>query len=413
MSKFKLLVVTPFPPFAPGGDGATTRVYHQLKILSRHVDLYLIIYLRRKFEVNLEQIREFEKYCVRMSCIKESNIPEHTSYFTRICSAILTELRTYPVSFKHAIKYITSRIQEWLKIYDFDGIQIEHSVFGIILKDIEFTGKKAVIFHDVVSDVAKHKLAEYKGLKNKIRYFLKYWDIRKIERNVLKYCDTAVVMSKDDKESVLRLRRGKDVIISPNGVDLDRFYSSDRVDLQRQDILFMGTMDYYPMREAMLYCLQEIYPRLEQELGPNTFRMIFIGPVDETDKRAFECENISFTGRTPNVAKYIAESTICINPIRFGSGTCLKILEYGASQKAVVSTPKGCEGLEMTNEENIIIAERHDFVDKILILIRDHKKRQAIASNALEFVKQKYSWEKTTEPLLRLYLSDNQLSDSI
>ena len=265
----------------------------------------------------------------------------------------------------------------------------------------------------MVSDIARHKLTEHRGSKNKIRYLVKYLDIRRHERNVLKHCDTAVVMSEDDRISILKLNNTKEIIISPNGVDLDRFYSSNSIDSKKPDILFMGTMDYYPMREAMLYCLQEIYPRLEQELGSNTFRMIFIGPVDEADKRAFECENIIFTGRTPNVADHIAESTICINPIRFGSGTCLKILEYAAATKAIVSTPKGCEGLEMTNEENIIIAERHDFVDKILALIRDHKKRQTIASNALEFVKQKYSWEKTTEPLLRLYLSDNQLSDSI
>ena len=56
MKKLKLLVITPFPPFAPGGDGATTRVYNQLKILSNQLDIYLIVYVIHQFEEYIDRI---------------------------------------------------------------------------------------------------------------------------------------------------------------------------------------------------------------------------------------------------------------------------------------------------------------------------------------------------------------------
>ncbi len=41
----------------------------------------------------------------------------------------------------------------------------------------------------------------------------------------------------------------------------------------------------------------------------------------------------------------------------FGSGTRFKILEYMAMGKPVVSTAKGAEGIDYTNDENIIIED--------------------------------------------------------
>jgi len=156
----------------------------------------------------------------------------------------------------------------------------------------------------------------------------------------------------------------------------------------------------------MIYCIEELLPRLRAKLGKEAVQLTFVGPVYEGDRKNYESAQTIFTGRISNVAEYLNKASVCINPIKFGSGTCLKVLEYSASRKATVSTLKGAEGLEMSNGVNIIIAGRDHFDDEIVKLLQSPDKRRKIADGAFNFVSRNYTWGKTTEPLLKYYLPE-------
>jgi glycosyltransferase involved in cell wall biosynthesis len=80
--------------------------------------------------------------------------------------------------------------------------------------------------------------------------------------------------------------------------------------------------------------------------------------------------------------------------LRIGGGTRIKILEAMAMGTPVISTSKGAEGLQVTDGENILIAdEPEDFAEAVVRLLGDKDLREALSANGRGLVNTQYSWE--------------------
>jgi glycosyltransferase involved in cell wall biosynthesis len=85
------------------------------------------------------------------------------------------------------------------------------------------------------------------------------------------------------------------------------------------------------------------------------------------------------TGQVADMRPYLAEATVVVVPLRFGSGMRNKILEAWAMQKCVVSTRVGAEGLEGRDGENIILADGADVMaERVVEVIRQPALRDRI-----------------------------------
>ncbi len=114
--------------------------------------------------------------------------------------------------------------------------------------------------------------------------------------------------------------------------------------------------------------------------------------------------NVTFLGYVENTKEFIMKSDICIAPLRYGSGTRLKILEYMAMGKPIISTSKGAEGIDYTENKNIIIEDDFDaFSEKIRIVLDDKRLRDDLGKNAMDLIKQKYNWEIYRKTLHNVY----------
>jgi len=74
-----------------------------------------------------------------------------------------------------------------------------------------------------------------------------------------------------------------------------------------------------------------------------------------------------------------------------------------ALEPPVVSTSKGAEGLEVTDGEDILIANTPDgFADALLRLLDDSPLRTTLAANARRLVEDRYRWEDIGQELDRV-----------
>jgi glycosyltransferase involved in cell wall biosynthesis len=88
----------------------------------------------------------------------------------------------------------------------------------------------------------------------------------------------------------------------------------------------------------------------------------------------------------------IATASVCVVPLRIGSGTRLKILEAAAMGKAIVSTHLGVEGLKFVNGRELLLAdEPQAFAQAVAILLADPDRRQALGQAARRRVEDEYS----------------------
>jgi glycosyltransferase involved in cell wall biosynthesis len=229
-----------------------------------------------------------------------------------------------------------------------------------------------------------------------------------LEKLGIMISEKVIVVSETDKKLVEKLyKRGRNVLVIPNGVDLEKFRPNETEGLNtkrklgllnKKIILFLGGLNYLPNLDGIEVFINKILPIIREKI-PNVV-FVIVGECPNTIFRKYRKNySIIFTGFVKNEVPYINAADICVAPLRIGSGTRLKILSYMACGKAVVSTPKGAEGLEVENHKDIIITELEKFSSAIIYLLNNPVIRNKIGYNALRKVSSIYSWEDLAEKM--------------
>ena len=216
--------------------------------------------------------------------------------------------------------------------------------------------RKILNEHNVESVI----LSRANNLKeNKVLKFLDSIELekmRRFEEETWKRFDRCFVCS-DIDQSEIRRRTGKqDVDVIPNGMDMAA-YQVDYAREQANCLTYTGQMGWGPNVDAALYFVKEIYPLIKSALPDVRFNIVGSSPAESVKALAGADPSVNVTGYVENVRPYIYESRVFVVPLRIGGGTRLKILEAMAMGKAVVSTSVGCEGLDVTDGENILVAD--------------------------------------------------------
>ena len=190
--------------------------------------------------------------------------------------------------------------------------------------------------------------------------------------------------------------------VLPTSVDIEKFSKTDfirvneiraKYGIEDNSILFIGSVGYKPNDEAIQLLIEEIMPEVINKIE-NARLIVLGGNVDSKQ------EYLINPGSVPHddIPSFIQACDLCVAPIISGSGTRLKILEYLACGKAVVSTSKGAEGIDLEKGKEIVISnDVHDFSEKIVGLLKNDKERNIIGLNGKEAINKKYSWKANLE----------------
>jgi glycosyltransferase involved in cell wall biosynthesis len=165
--------------------------------------------------------------------------------------------------------------------------------------------------------------------------------------------------------------------------------------VNKKQVLFVGTLSHQPNADAVrLIC---------KVIAPHCPDCVFI-IIGKNPPEIPYPDNVKLLGYVPDVRPLMAGADIRIAPIRSGSGTRLKILEYMAMGKPVISTSKGAEGIEYMDGLNIVIEDEIGKYPKIIQqLIDDDKKCSALGRESVKLIREKYDWELYRKPLERIF----------
>jgi glycosyltransferase involved in cell wall biosynthesis len=204
-----------------------------------------------------------------------------------------------------------------------------------------------------------------------------------------------------DKEVIKKYVSGMKIEVIPNGVDTSYFKPAPTNSIEKA-LVFTGTMDYYPNVDGMAFFIREILPIILKE-EPD-LKLYIVGKNPPSQMKKFENSNIVITGFVNDIRPFVQRAAVYVVPLRVGGGTRLKILEAMAMEKPVVSTPIGCEGLEVEDEKNILIAsDPHSFASYVLKLLRDATLRMRLGREGRQLVESKYDWLSISEKLESFY----------
>ena len=101
-----------------------------------------------------------------------------------------------------------------------------------------------------------------------------------------------------------------------------------------------------------------------------------------------------------DVRPYYAKAKVAVAPYRYGEGTKIKVVEAMACGTPVVSTSIGCQGLDVVDGRHLLIADNEtDFSRRVIELLRDPARAQALSDAARGLAAEKYSWERLVSAL--------------
>jgi len=179
---------------------------------------------------------------------------------------------------------------------------------------------------------------------------------------------------------------------APNVIDVANFEPAASDD--GRTMLYVGSMDWLPNRDAVTFFLREILPRVRQVVPRAEFVVAGRAPASAFLRRHGAASGVRFTGSVPDMRVEIAKAVMCVVPLRIGSGTRLKILEAAAMAKPVVSTSIGAEGLTYQHGHDILIADDPAaFAAAVEGLFRQPARRRTLGLAARQRTEAEYSVE--------------------
>ena len=239
--------------------------------------------------------------------------------------------------------------------------------------------------------------------------------IRHAEVSALRLVDDIIAVSADDRRRMVAAGLDADrITIIPHGVDVADFRMASGHAIRARHgipvdaplLFFHGTLHYWPNTEAVRFLAEQLLPALAPRFPGLRALVVGMNPP-----RFYAHPAIVFTGAVDDLPEYIAAADVCVCPLDAGGGTRMKLLEYMAAGKPIVSTTKGAEGIQYTDGREICIADGPEaFAETTAALLRDPGRRRSLGDEAARFAL-RYDWSAIARAYVSVFDGDRRGTD--
>jgi len=162
--------------------------------------------------------------------------------------------------------------------------------------------------------------------------------------------------------------------------------------VNKKDLLYIGGFSHSPNVDAVKYFVAEIFPLIKQQIPEVVFYILGSKPPDDIIN--LSTPDIIVTGYVPDVSDYFDHCRVAVAPLRYGAGVKGKITHTMSYGIPTVTTAIGAEGMNLTNEVDILIADDpKEFADKVISLYTDERFWRVISENSLKNIGKYYNFE--------------------
>ena len=276
---------------------------------------------------------------------------------------------------------------ELLKKQQFDFIVFENLASLDLAKAIKRhipNVKQVYDAHNFDTEIAKKQFEQGKISKRS------FSQVKSAENSLHETIDMLWTCSQRDADLFSLANEDKISFIEviPNGTEIRPVGEKKKAN-QIPEILFVGSLDYYPNEEGLIWFLKEVLCKIQIEV---VFNIIGSGKCSNELGELIESTNkINLIGYVESLTDHYLNADIVVIPILSGSGTRLKALEAMKYQKAIVSTAKGVEGIEII--EQIKIENNPSRMATVITsLLENDMERNELGLKAKLLAEQKYDW---------------------
>ena len=317
---------------------------------------------------------------------------------------------TLPVGLYSNISYLISSYLKGKKIIKENKINLIHSNTYIPVISAQWCTNKTKIPHiATVHDVyhTSQKNFWQKWSKQQNTSFLTKILGPYIEKKIAKTNVTLFhTVSEQSKTDLQMLGVQKEIVVIPNGINLDEYQSQQS---SKNQIIFVGRLIFYKNLQVVI----NAFTKVIQEIPDAKLIIVGDGPsksdlIQQTKLLKLE-NHIVFKGRvtTETKVQLIKESKILVNPSLI-EGFGIVVLEGFACEKPVlVSDSKPLSDLVDDGIDGYILSSNNQelWAEKMIYLLNDEKKAQNMGLLGRKKVEANYSITYVTNKISKMYNS--------
>jgi glycosyltransferase involved in cell wall biosynthesis len=161
-------------------------------------------------------------------------------------------------------------------------------------------------------------------------------------------------------------------------------------------LLFVGNLNYKPNLEGLTFFHDSVLRHLPDTIKDLNVAVVGRSPISDGAwaivNRLRSSGRFRFAFNAASCTPHYKHAAASIVPIFSGGGTRIKILESFAHRCPVISTTKGCEGLDVVNRKHLLIEEGpNNFARACTELLLNATLRKDLTAAAYAFFEQHHS----------------------
>ncbi len=390
----KILFLTPYIPYPPS-FGGSVRIYHLARSLSRRHEVSILSYSE---DGGLGDPSGLETFCRKVILV-----PRKVGEKRMRQLASLTSCRSFQLASHYSAK-MQEAIEKAVRDLDVDVIVVEFSQMA----GFHFPSGIPLIIdqHNVEFDLLRRMAKRNKLSFRKIFNLIEAAKFKREELKCLGRADLIMVTSERDERLLKSLIPGLPTVVVTNGVDTD-YFKRPQTERARHTAVFVGATHYFPNEDGVLFFIKDIFPEIRRKIPD--FHFTIVGGNPPPSILEYASDNITVTGFVDDVRPYIWEGSVFVVPLRMGGGTRFKVVEALASGTPVVSTSLGAEGIPVTDDREVFLADSpEDFAEAVIRALNEPSKADEMINTGLSFVREHFDWKvvgKTMENALTSLLT--------
>jgi len=377
----------PFPP----KRGGKIRPFNMIKHLAATHDVTVASLARSPAEA--EEGEGIAPYCSRYVMAQVRRPVQVARMLTRLPTPTPSSMGFF------YSPTLARRVRELLAAQRYDLIFVHCSSVAQYVAEVRGT-PKILDFGDIDSQKWL-EYARYKVFPLSAGYWLEGKKLEREEARLSQQFDLCTATTRAEWETLSRFCNGVANDWFPNGVD-STYFAPVEEPYDRNEICFVGRMDYYPNQQCMFDFCANTLPRLKQE-RPNLKLTIVGADPSAAVQRLGQLPGVTVTGSVPDVRPFVRRSALMIAPLNIARGTQNKILEAMAMGVPVVTSRIAAGGVDAVAQEHFLVAETpEEYSAAVLRIIDDPAERSRLAQAARDRILRHHAWSHSMQRLDRL-----------
>jgi len=206
----------------------------------------------------------------------------------------------------------------------------------------------------------------------------------RFERRVIADVDAVIVFSERDRAALAPISSGRPIVRIGIGTHLPATPLDPLGTSSPAGLVFVANFMHPPNVDAAERLVTHIFPQVRARVPSAVLAIVGANPPASFTSSG--SDGVTITGRVPDVVPWMNDAAVVVAPLRVGAGMRVKVVEALAHGKAVVASPRGLEGLDVTDGVHVAVAETDaEFVTRIVELLESPNTRATLARNAREW----------------------------